>query len=68
VQEVGKESRERDTYCVENRPWLQAYPTSGNFLQRLETPEADPQIQVNQKAGREVGVKGGGGRVGGCRS
>jgi hypothetical protein len=55
VQELGKESweTEQDTYYVGNRPWLQAYPTSNEFVPQLENPEVDPQTQGNQQAGRQ---------------
>jgi hypothetical protein len=68
MQEVGKESREReqDTQYVGNRSWLQAYQTSDEFIQQLENPEVDPRTQGDQA--KKVSVNGGGGRAGGCQS
>jgi hypothetical protein len=61
VKEGGKESREReqDTYYAGKRLWLQAYPTSDEFVPRLENPEVDPQTQGDQQAGRKSQCKGG---------
>jgi hypothetical protein len=54
VREFRKESweREHDTYYVGNGPWLQAYPTSGEFALRFEKPEGDPQTEGEQQAVR----------------
>jgi hypothetical protein len=56
VQEVRKKSRERKLdrhYVGYYRPWLQAYPTSDEFVLQLENPEVDHQTQGDQQAGRE---------------
>jgi hypothetical protein len=38
---------------VGNGPWLQLCPTSSDFVWRLGYPEAGPQNQGDQQAGRE---------------
>jgi hypothetical protein len=65
VQEVGKESpeREQDIYYIGNRPWLQASPSSD---WKTQTWIIKPK--GSSKQAEKVSVRGGGRHAGGCRS